>query len=116
MPESLTIPVTTAILGSVEATFPQPVWVGVIEDAEEPILAAPRTGQPDLVEPAHVAMHRLPVATAAELRRRRVAHSFQDSVEPSLDLRRTGIQEVLGRHLAVLGLEVDDPPRHPGAG
>lgn len=36
--------------------------------------------------PSHVAVHGLPIAATAELRRRRVAHGLQNRVEPGLEL------------------------------
>jgi signal recognition particle subunit SEC65 len=57
----------------------------VVERAEQPVVHAPWSGYADLVVATHAAVHCLPLATAAELRRWSVAHSFNNRENRRLD-------------------------------
>lgn len=50
-----------------------------LEHAKQAVVPATRAVHPDLVESAHLVVHGLPHAAAAELRGRRVGDSFDDS-------------------------------------
>ena len=50
----------------------------VFESAEQPVLRAGGTGDPDLVVAAHGPVHGLPPAAAAKLRRWRLPHRLED--------------------------------------
>ena len=88
--------------------------IGVLEKAEQPELLAAWTAPSNLEVAAHRAVHRLPLAAARVLRRRRLGDSVQDGKKVRGDLRCAVVEKVNRRHAPVGSFVIDDMPGHNG--
>ena len=80
-----------------EAPLCEFVMCPVLQATEEPVLAAPRPCDADLVVAAHRPVHRFPLAAAAEGGRWRSTDGLQYGEDGRLHLVRAAVEELVGR-------------------
>ena len=73
----------------------QLLWLGTLQDAEQPELLALRTLRPHLAVPAHFAMHRFPTPASGKLRGRRLSDGVEDGQKLRSDIDGTIVEEVV---------------------